>query len=553
MAAPARVALPANPFSEATAYGMVARVAAEHGGRTALVFGDERITFSDLVARIDTLARGLATLGLGRGDTLAIWLPNRPAWYVTQLACARLGVVVVGLNPRYKAHELSYILAQSDTVALLLTDHLGGVDYFETLHDVVPELPGAEPGDLHSEGCPRLRHVIVDAEDPYPGCLRLADVVDAGRASATALPALPQPDDVLTVLYTSGTTSFPKGAIISHRNAVPHAWNTGEVLRLTPDDRVLHALPAAGTWGGLNIPLSTWSHAACVVLMDAYDPLRTLQLMERERCTVWNAVDMMAKALLEHPDLDAYDRSSLRTGAFAAVGGGGHGLFEAVVAKIGLRLAYQPYGMTEVNAMSLAHELDEPAELRALPGIKLLPGVDGRVVNPDTGAPCETGEEGELQLRGPLVTRGYYKKPEETAAAFTGDGWFRTGDLAVQDAHGHLVFKGRMREVLRISHFMVAPGEIEAFLMSHPDVEQAFVVGVPDARTNEAAVAYVILREGARLTEADLGAFCRGKIASYKIPRGVRFVKDVPRTPGPHGDKVQRVKLKEQARHDFPD
>jgi len=323
------------------------------------------------------------------------------------------------------------------------------------------------------------------------------------------------------------------------------------VLRLGPEDRVLHALPAAGTWGGVNIPLSTWSHGACLVLMDTFDPLRALVLVERERCTVWNVVDMMVKAVLEHPDLERYDRSSLRTGAFAAVGGGGHGLFDAVVNQIGIPLAYQPYGMTEVNAMAIVHDLDEPDELREQPGIKLPPGIDARVVNPDTGAACEAGQEGELQLRGTLVTRGYYKKPEETAAAFTPDGWFRTGDLAVQDAHGHTIFKGRLREVLRISHFMVAPGEIEAFLMSHPDVEQAFVVGVPDAKTNEAAVAYVIAREGATLTEDDLRAFCRGKIASYKIPRGVKFVKDVPRTPGPHGDKVQRGKLKEQARHDF--
>jgi len=285
--------------------------------------------------------------------------------------------------------------------------------------------------------------------------------------------------------------------------------------------------------------------------MESYEPLRALSLIARERCTVFNAVDMMATAMLEHPALDQYDRSSLRTGAFAAVGGGGHGLFEAVVERLGIRQAYQPYGMTEVNALCLLHELDEPPELRGQSGIKCVPGIDARIVHPDTGQPCRAGEEGELQFHGPLVTRGYYKKPEETEAAFTADGWFRTGDLAIQDAQGHVFFKGRLRETLRISHFMVAPGEIEAFLMSHPDVEQAFVVGIPDEATNEAAVAYVIARESAHLTEDELRAYCRGKIASYKIPRGVRFVKDVPRTPGPHGDKIQRGKLKEQARQDF--
>ncbi len=551
----ARVALGPNPFERATAYGMLRTVASQHADRLAIVCDDARITYAAFLAQIDTLADGFVALGLGRGDTLAIWLPNRPAWFVAQLAAARLGIVVVGLNPRYRAHELSYILAQSDTAALLLTDHLGGIDYFETLHEVLPDLPAAVPGELAIPGFPRLRHVIVDAEDPYPGCVRLDDVRELAAPTSRRRDgdARVGPDDVFTILYTSGTTSFPKGAMLSHRNAVPHGWNSGEVLRLTPDDRVLHVMPAAGTWGGLNIPLSTWSHGACLVLMETFEPLRALMLIERERCTVFNSVDMMARAMLDHPALEHYDRASLRTGAFAEVGGGGHGLFDEVVHRLGVKRAYQPYGMTEVNALALVHDLDEPHELRAVPGIKCVPGLDARVVHPDTGAPCGVDEEGELQFRGPLVTRGYYRKPEETAAAFTADGWFRTGDLAVQDAAGHVVFKGRLREVLRISHFMVAPGEIEAFLMSHPAVQQAFVVGVPDPRTNEAAVAYVIAREGATLDGEELRAYCRGKIASYKIPRGVKVVTSVPRTPSPHGDKVQRVKLKEQARVDFAD
>jgi len=534
----------ASPFADATVYGLLATIAERHGRREAMVFRDERVTFADFRARVDALAAGLAALGLGQGDALAIWLPNRPLWYVAQYAAARLGVVVVALNPRYRAHELTYILGQSRATALLLTDHLGAVDYLEMLAEVIPELAGAIPGELASRALPHLRHVIVDAEDPYPGSHRLLDVLGAGEPLP---PSAVDPDDVFTLLYTSGTTSFPKGAMISHENCVPHAWNVAEVLRLTPDDRVLHALPAAGTWGGVNIPLSTWSHGACVVLMDVFDPGRALWLVERERCTVWNCVDQMARAVLDSPELDRYDRSSLRTGAFAAVGGGGHGMFEAVVERMAIPLAYQPYGMTEVNAMALVHDLDEPAALRAVPGIHTVPGLDVRIAHPETGARCRAGEEGELQFRGPRVTRGYWEKPEETAKAFTDDGWFRSGDLGVVNDAGHVIFKSRLREVLRISHHMVSPGEIEAFLMSHPDVDQAFVVGIPDARSNEAAAAYVIVKEGARVTETALADFCRGKIASFKIPRLIRFVKDVPRTPGPHGDKVQRGRLREQA------
>ena len=536
----------ANPFADATAYEMLAAVARAHDAREAIVFGDERITYADLKARVDVLAGGLAALGLGPGAALAIWLPNRPLWFVAQHACARLGILVVPLNPRYRAHELAYILKQSDATALLVTDHLGAVDYFEVLHEVLPELHLATPGELASAAAPRLRHVIVDADDPYPGCHRLGDLLALGHPVPRDAPR-PGPDDIFTLLYTSGTTSFPKGAMISHRNCVPHGWHCGRQLRLTPDDRVLHALPAPGTWGGLNIPLSTWSQGASLVLMEAWDPLRALVLIERERCTVFNAVDTMLKPLFEHPDFDRYDRSSLRTGAFASVGGGGPAMLEMVVKRLGVPLAFQPYGMTEVNALALVHDLDEPLDLRLQPGIVPAPGLEARVADPETGVPCPPGRDGELQFRGTQVTRGYYSKPEETRAAFAPDGWFRTGDVAVQDARGHIIFKGRLKETLRISHFMVAPGEIEAFLQSHPDVDEAFVVGVPDPELNEAPVAYVILRPQARLTEAELRAFCRGKIASYKIPRAVRFVADVPRTPGPHGDKVQRGKLRERA------
>ena len=535
-----------DSFADATAWSLLDTMAARHPGREALVFDGERLTFGALRDRARAFAGGLAALGLGKGDALAIWLPNRPLWFVAQYAAASLGVIVVALNPRYRAHELEYILGQSDAGALLLTDHLGAVDYLETLHAVLPELGHAVPGELHSTKLPRLRHVIVDADDPYPGCHRAADLLDAGVAPGARVDA----DDVFTILYTSGTTSFPKGALITHRNCVPHGFNTGVALRLTPADRVLHALPAAGTWGGVNIPLTAWAHGACLVLLDVFEPARALSLIERERCTVWNAVDSMLIPVLDHPALDRYDLSSLRTGGVAATGGGRHGLIDDVLARL-IPLGYQPYGMTEVNAMALLHELDEPAQVRALPGIHPAPGLEVRVVHPETLAACQTDREGELQFRGTLVTRGYYKKPEETKAAFTPDGWFRSGDLGRRDGDGRVIFSGRLKETLRISHHMVAPGEIESFLLGHPAVAQAFVVGVPDPASNEAPVAYVILKPGARVGEDELRAWCRGKIASFKIPRGVRFVEDVPRTPSPHGDKVQRVKLREMALADF--
>jgi fatty-acyl-CoA synthase len=540
-----------NPFLRATVGDMLATQAARFGDREAIVAPDRRIGYAELYRDAQRLARGLLAGGVRKDDKVALWMPNRPEWLALQYGCALIGAVVVALNTRYKAHELRYILRQSDATTLVCADHAGPVDYLETLADVLPDLASSVPGELDVAEFPMLRRVIVHADDPYPGCLPWRDLVEQGdepetAAALDAARVAVAPDDPLTILYTSGTTSFPKGAVITHRNCLPHGWWCGAVLRLTVDDRVLHALPLSGTWGGLCIPLSTFTHGATLVLMEIFEPGVALRLMEDERITVWNGVDTMAVPMLEHPDLAKRDRSRLRTGGFAATGGGVEGLFEAVVERLGLRLGFQPYGMTEVNAMALVHDLDESPESLATAGIWPADGLQARVVDPDTGRDQPVDAEGELWLRGRLVTAGYYRKPEETGKAFTADGWFKTGDLAVRDAAGRFIFRGRLREVLRISHFMVAPGEIEAYLQTHPKVLQAFVIGVPDPRTNEAAVAYVIPRSGgADLTEEEVIAHCRGRIASFKVPRHVRVVADVPRTPGPHGDKVQKARLRE--------
>ena len=541
-----------NPYRDATLPAMLDAVAARFGDREAVVLRERRLTYADLHREVGRLARGLLALGVAPGDTVALWLTNLPEWLVVQHACARIGAVVVALNTRYRAHELDYILRQSDATTLVCLDHALHVDFLEILDEVLPGLHATEPDDLRSERFPELRRVICLSEDVYGGALRYRDVLEAGddpalgtllRERERAVGA----DDVFTLLYTSGTTSFPKGAMISHRNALPHGWASGERLGLTAEDRVLHTLPFSGTWGGLVVPLMTFTRGASLVLEETFDPLETLHLIQAERITVWNAVDAMLTAVLDHPDLDKYDRASLRTGGVAMTGGGRHGLFDEVVDRLPMPGAVQPYGMTEVNALALCPSPNDPRELRRHAGVHPAAELEVRVANPESGTDRPPGEAGELMLRGPLVTRGYYRKPEETAAAFDADGWFHTGDLAVQDGAGHTFFLGRLKETLRIGHFMVAPAEIEAFLMSHQAVGQAFVVGVPDARLGEVPVAYVICREGRTASAEELVGHCRGKLAGFKAPRHVFVVDDVPRTPGPHGDKVQKGKLREQA------
>src|SRR5262245_60853609 len=531
---------------------MLDAVATRFADREALVLRDARWRYQDLHREVTRLARGLLALGIEPGDKVALWLGNRLEWLVVQHACARIGAVLVALNVRYRAHELDYILRQSDTTTLVLADHAGPIDFLEILAGCLPGLHAADPDDLRFESFPRLRRIVCLSDDVYGGTFRYRDVQEAGddpaleelletRAAAVA------PADVMTLLYTSGTTSFPKGAMISHRNCVPHGWASGLRLGLTADDRVLHTLPFSGTWGGLVIPLMTLTHGAVLVLEEFFDPLETLHLIQAERITMWNAVDAMLTAVLDHPDLDRYDRSSLRTGGVAMTGGGRHGLFDEVVHRLPMPGAVQPYGMTEVNALAMCPRPDDPLALRQQAGVRPADGLEVRVSDPGTGADRPPGEAGELLLRGPLVTPGYYRKPEETAAVLDADGWLHSGDLAVQDAAGHVFFLGRLKETLRIGHFMVAPAEIEAFLMSHPAVAQAFVVGVPDPRLVEVAAAFVIPRAGVETGADELQAYCRSKLAGFKVPRHLWLVDDVPRTSGPHGDKVQKARLRELA------
>jgi fatty-acyl-CoA synthase len=531
---------------------MLDAVATDFGAREAVVFRERRLAYRDLHREVVRAARGLLAVGIAPGDKVALWLPNRPEWLAVQHACARIGAVCVALNTRYRTHELDYILRQSDASMLILTDHSGPVDFLEILDGVLPGLATADPDELRLERFPALRRVVCVDEDVYGGTLRYRDVVEAGEDPALdgvlqARAAAVEPDDVVMLLYTSGTTSFPKGAMISHRNCLPHGWAAGERFRLTAADRILHTLPFSGTWGGLAIPLMSLTHGAALVLTEAFDPLEALALIQSERITVWNAVDAMLAAVLDHPDLDRFDRSTLRTGGVAMTGGGRHGLFDEVVDRLAMPAAVQPYGMTEVNALALCPHPGDPREVRRRAGMWPAAGIEVRVIDPESGADRRPGEAGELLLRGPLVSRGYYEKPDETAAVFDPDGWFHTGDLAVQDGEGRTEFLGRLKETLRIGHHMVAPAEIEGFLMSHPGVAQAFVVGVPDPRLGEVAVAFVIPRAGDPVSEDALQAYSRGRLAGFKVPRHVWIVGDVPRTPSAHGDKVQKGRLREHA------
>lgn len=337
-----------------------------------------------------------------------------------------------------------------------------------------------------------------------------------------------------------------KGATISHRNCLPHTWAVGQRYAMSERDRMLQTLPLSGSWG-LLVSLMTVIYGATLVMPRAPLAGEILRLLEAERIALWHTVDTTLISVLDHPSLPRHDLSTLRSMGVSMTGGGRRGFFEDIVGRLGIRDVRHTYGMTEINSQALCHVADDPPDVRRRSGGYPFDGLEVRVADLETGMYCPAGREGELQFRGRSVPRGYYGKPEETAAAFDPAGWFRTGDLAVQDDAGRTFFLGRLGDTLRIGHTMVAPAEIEAFLMEHPGVAQAFVVGVPDPRLGDAPVGYVIARPGHAVTETDLQDHCRGRLASIKTPRHIWVVDDVPRARGPHGDKAQRAVLREMA------
>jgi fatty-acyl-CoA synthase len=461
-----------------------------------------------------------------------------------------LGAVVVPLNTRYKEHELRYLITQSDVSVLVVAERLGGIDFMSTLRAVFPHLrPGREAEA--SAAFPQLRHIVVDEPHiAHHGTSSLqvhlanGDAV-ADEALLDRISADVQLDDPFTILYTSGTTAAPKGAIVTHRNTVPHGWFCGEISGVDASSRVLLQVPLSGSWGGLCISGMAFARGARLVLTAGFDATETLKLIERERVTFWPAVDAMAMAVMDHPDFARHDHSSLRGGWFVMNTGGRDGLFEEIVRVLGARQAFQPYGMSEINCVVLYHELDEPVTALAEPGGFPAEGIEVRLVDVETQRPIDGVGQGEMQFRGTRVTPGYYNKPEETAAAFTTEGWFRSGDLGRRNEAGRVIFLTRLREALRINHFMVSPREIEECIMELPGVHQCFVVGVPDASLGEVVGAYVIPNAGGDCTAGDIVAHCKQQLASYKVPVHIRIVLDVPRTPGPHGDKAQKGKLKQ--------
>jgi fatty-acyl-CoA synthase len=506
------------------------RTVAAHGDREALVVPhqDVRWTYRELAERVDRVARALVAAGLEPGDRMGIWSPNTAEWVLTQYGSAKAGVILVNVNPAYRTSELEYVLKQSGCRLLVAAPSFKTSDYRAMVEEVRPR-------------CEALERVVFTQTGDW-------DELVAGGTEDVELPGDLQFDDPINIQYTSGTTGFPKGATLTHHNILNNGYFVGQGCRYTHEDRVCIPVPFYHCFGMVMGNLGCTSHGACMVVpAPAFDPEATLRTVQDERCTSLYGVPTMFIAELAHPDFEAFDLSSLRTGIMA-----GSPCPVEVMRKVIDRMHMEDvticYGMTETSPVSTQTGADDPLERRVGTVGKLHPHVEVKVIDPVTGAIVERDQPGELCTRAYSVMLGYWDEPEKTAEAIDAAGWMHTGDLATMDDEGYLKIVGRSKDMIIRGGENVYPREIEEYLYTHEDVADVQVVGVPDSRYGEEAAAFVIAREGATVDGEALKEFCRGRIAHYKVPRYVLVVDEFPMTVT---GKVQKFKLRDVAITDF--
>src|SRR5580698_6186484 len=536
------------PLSDATVSRFLRGTAAKYPDRPAVIFREQNIrwTWREFADEVDVLASGLLKLGVTAGDRVGIWSPNRSEWLLTQFATARIGAILVNINPAYRLAELEYALNKVGCKALVVAEKFKTSKYLDMLQALAPELAVSEPGALKAARFPELRAVIRMGEGATPGMLRFADVMSRGREQLDttrldAIGATLHADDPINIQFTSGTTGNPKGATLTHRNVVNNARYIGLAMRLTEQDSLCIPVPLYHCFGMVLAVLACVSTGTTMVFPgEAFDPAATLAAVDEERCTALHGVPTMFIAELDLPGFAKYDLSRLRTGIMA----GSPCPIETmkrVVSQINLREITIAYGMTETSPVSFQSSTTDPLDKRTTTVGQIQPHLEVKLVDP-LGEIVPVGETGELCTRGYSVMRGYWGDEEKTREAIV-DGWMHTGDLGTLDGEGYCNIVGRLKDMLIRGGENIYPREIEEFLFRHPKIQSVQVFGVPDAKYGEEVCAWIKTRAGEAMEEADVRAFCQGQISHFKIPRFIRFVDGFPMTVS---GKAQKFLMREQ-------
>jgi fatty-acyl-CoA synthase len=524
------------PLLEETIGANLERIAGEHGDREGLVevATGRRWTYAELNRDVDALARGLLAAGIAKGDRVGIWAPNCAEWTLVQYATAKVGAILVNVNPAYRTHELAYALGQSGMRMLFSAEGFKGSDYRAMVDEVTST---SAPGQL------ALERVV------YLGTGDWDEVHEAGRDQAedglSGRMSTLEPGDPINIQYTSGTTGYPKGATLSHRNILNNGYFTTETINFTHEDRLCIPVPFYHCFGMVMGNLGCTSHGACMVIpAPGFDPAVTLQSVQDERCTGVYGVPTMFIAMQNHPDFASYDLSTLRTGIMAGsicpVEVMKHCIEDMHMAEVSIA-----YGMTETSPVSCQTRSDDDLDRRTATIGRVHPHVEVKIVDPTTAETVERGEPGELCTRGYSVMVGYWDDPEKTAEAIDGDGWMHTGDLAVMREDGYCNIVGRIKDMVIRGGENIYPREIEEFLYTHPDIEDVQVVGVPDQKYGEELCAWVRMRSGATPLDAEaVRSFCQGRLSHYKIPRYVMVVDEFPMTVT---GKIRKIQMREES------
>ncbi len=511
------------------------------------IFENRRFTYAAFRAEVNKLARALLALGMQKGERVGIWSTNCIAWVFAQFATAKIGAILVNINPAYRLFELEFALRESQCNALISGERFKDDDYAQMLHDTIPELATADPhADLQSAKLPNLRCVVYLGDRSalgmlaWPELLALADQI--GPDPLAERQAQLDFDDVINIQYTSGTTGFPKGAMLTHHNLLTNGFWVGERMRLTQRDRLCIPVPFYHCFGMVMGNLACVTHGATMVLpAPHFSPVHTLETVARERCTALHGVPTMFIAELDHPRFHEFDLSTLRTGIMAGAPCPAE-VMKRVMTEMHCREITIACGMTETSPVCNMTEVDDPIEVRVGTVGKVMPHQEQKIIDPVTGRIQPRGQPGELCYRGYQVMRGYYNNPRATQEMIDRTGWLHSGDMAVMDERGYVQITGRLKDMICRGGEKVFPREVEEFLFTHPKIAEAYVIGVPDAYYGEQVMAWVKVKPGQTMTADELLASCQGQIMAYKIPRYVKFVDDFPKTVT---GKVQKYRMRE--------
>ena len=543
------------PLRDLTLGELLKETASKYPDQDAVVYVDRdyRLTWQQFDELTDELAKGLMALGIQKGEKVAVWATNVPFWVALMFATAKMGAVLLTVNTAYKRNELKYLLTNSDADNIFIINGFRDSDYIEILYDLAPELRNMQRGAIRSETFPHLKRVCFLGVEKHRGMYSIPEIIGLARTvtdeELKARQATFNCHDVVNMQYTSGTTGFPKGVMLSHHNILNNGYSIGQRQRFTNKDKLLIHVPLFHCFGCVLGVMACLNHGTTMVFTEVFDPIKSMMSIEQEKCTAVYGVPTMFIAMLEHPLFAKFDFSSLRTGIMAGSVCPVQTMRQ-VTEKMYMKQITSVYGLTESSPGMTQSDVDDPYHYRVESVGKAFPHVEVKVLDPETNEEVERGKQGEVCCRGYNAMKGYYKNPEATAKCIDANGWLHSGDLGVMDENGFVVITGRIKDMIIRGGENIYPREIEEFLYTMPGIADVQVAGVPSRKYGEEVGAFIILKKDVEMAPEDVKDFCRGQIAWHKIPKYIAFVTEFPLTTS---GKVQKYKLRELGGKLFPE